>query len=189
MNNPKLIPWLDAGIRRFASMGLEGLNINEISAELKIAKTSFYHFFGSKQDYINELFDYWLHAGTIDLVKEVYLNDNVEDIIEALFRKIIFDNYLNEKFFSQLITSQTNIPAAKKFLNETKQFRQATLDGLYARIGLSKEEARKRGKNLQMHHMGLTQYHFYKEPSNAEKEDIYNNVIELFWPEILGKIN
>ena len=32
MLNPKLIPWLEAGIKRFAEQGIEDLNINELSS-------------------------------------------------------------------------------------------------------------------------------------------------------------
>ncbi len=90
---PRLVPWLKVGIKRFAADGLEGLNINEISAEIKISKTSFYHFFGSKQEYINELFEHWLQEGTINIIKDAFLNDNAKSTNNTLFRKVIFDNY------------------------------------------------------------------------------------------------
>ena len=32
MLNPKLIPWLEAGIKRFAEQGIEGLNLTALSS-------------------------------------------------------------------------------------------------------------------------------------------------------------
>jgi len=186
MKNPKLSPWLEAGIKRFANAGLDGINVNEISAELKISKTSFYHFFGSKEEYIRELFEHWLQEGTINLVRHAFLNDNAADIIRELFRKVIFENYSFEKFLSQVINSQNSIPFSSKFLFETTKFRQATLDGLFTRLGLTPAEARKRGVNLQMHVLGWTQYHFNKEPSSSEKEEYFQSILEMFFPEILN---
>ena len=186
MKNPKLRPWLEAGIKRFANAGLDGINVNEISAELKISKTSFYHFFGSKEEYIRELFEHWLQEGTINLVRQAFLKDDPADIIRELFKKVIFENYTFEKFLSQVINSQNSIPFSSKFLNESTKFRQATLDGLLTRLGLTPAEARKRGINLQMHVLGWTQYHFNKEPSSSEKEEYFQSVFEMFFPEILN---
>ena len=187
MNNPKLIPWLEAGIRRFAAMGPDGLNINEISAEIKISKTSFYHFFGSKQEYINQLFEHWLQEGTINIIKDAFLKDNAKSTINTLFRKVIFDNYHREKFLSQLINSQNSIPISKKFLEESRKFRQSTLEGLCARLGLSADTGRKRSINLQVYSMGLTQYYFHEEPSISEKEEIFSDLMETFFPEVLDQ--
>ena len=44
--------WLEMGQRRFAKDGIQGININHMSEEMGVAKTSFYFFFNSKEEYL-----------------------------------------------------------------------------------------------------------------------------------------
>ena len=37
-----------------------------------------------------------------------------------------------------------------------------------------------------MHVLGWTQYHFNKEPSSSEKEEYFQSILEMFFPEILN---
>ena len=186
MLNPKLIPWLEAGIRRFAEQGIEGLNINELSAEIKISKTSYYHFFGSKQEFLKELLDYWVHVGTTQAAKKGLLKEDTKDAVKTLNRVIIFDNFINEKFLSQLISSQKNITFSGEYIEEVRTFRIGTMEGLMARLGIDPQEAHERAKSLYIYYMGMIQYYFEKEPSNKEKELIYQDVLKIYWPEVLN---
>lgn len=185
MLNPKLLPWLKAGINRFAEQGIEGLNVNELSTEIGISKTSYYHFFGSKQEYLKELFDYWVHVGTVQKAKLGLLKEDTKEATKTLNRVIVFDNYINEKFLAQLIASQKNIPIANEYIEEVRTFRIGTMEGLYARLGIPPNEAHERAKGIYIYYLGMTQYYFGEEPSEKEKENIYKNVLEVYWPEVL----
>ena len=41
MRNPKLKPWLDAGIKRFAFQGVKGLSVKEMAKEIDTESTKF----------------------------------------------------------------------------------------------------------------------------------------------------
>lgn len=47
MRNPKLEPWLDAGISRIAKYGLSGINVSEIADEIKITRQVYIYFLGN----------------------------------------------------------------------------------------------------------------------------------------------
>jgi AcrR family transcriptional regulator len=187
MFNPKSVPWLKAGIKRFAEHGPSGINVNEMSAELSISKTSFYNFFGSKKGYVSELFEYWMLEGTMNPIRAAFAKENTSEIVRSVMRSVVFDNYQNEKFLSQLIGVQNSLPIAKKYIDEAVKLRMSFLLGVMSRMGLSDDEASKRARNLIIHSMGLFDYYFDKEPTKKEKEVIFNEIMELFWPEIIEK--
>ena len=181
----KRTEWLELGLKRFAESGIEGLVVNDMSKELNISKTSFYNFFGSKEEYINELFQYWFMEGTVNITKDGLLQMDAANSVHYIIKHVIYDNYINEKFLTQLIGAQERIPEAKKYAEDVTNFRRATCEGLLARLGVNADEARKRAKDIVIYFMGLTEFYFAKEPSDEEKSEILNNVFTLFWPEVL----
>jgi AcrR family transcriptional regulator len=51
--------WLDKGLDEVIELGIDGFNIDVLSAKVRVAKTSFYYFFRSRENFLNELIDYW----------------------------------------------------------------------------------------------------------------------------------
>ena len=90
MRNPKLKPWLDSGIRRFAEHGLKGLNVKEMAQEINIATSSFYHYFNTKEEYLEQLLEYWHEEGSMKIIEEVFLVDEPEEALKLLFN-IVFN--------------------------------------------------------------------------------------------------
>ena len=177
--------WLELGLKRFAESGIKGLVVNDMSNELNISKTSFYNFFGSKEEYINQLLEYWFIAGTVNITKEGLLQMDPANSVHYIMEHVVYDNYINEKFLTQLIGAQKGIPAAKKYTDDVINFRRATCEGLLTRLGVNADEARERAKNIVIYFMGLTELYFAKEPSDKEKSEILNTILRLFWPEVL----
>jgi AcrR family transcriptional regulator len=61
-NDKKLeLIWLEVGIKLLAERGIENLNIDELSSRTGKAKTSFYHFYSSKSNFLERLALYWEH--------------------------------------------------------------------------------------------------------------------------------
>ena len=55
-NTPQINNFLNIGIKRFADRGIDGIRIDEICDEVGVAKSSFYHYFGNKEGFIDQLF-------------------------------------------------------------------------------------------------------------------------------------
>ncbi len=62
--------WIDVGYMLFAQDGLECLQIERLARILQLNKSGFYHYFGSRENYLMQLMDH--HAAvTEELVKEI----------------------------------------------------------------------------------------------------------------------
>ena len=73
-NNPQINNFLDVGIKRFARRGIDGIKVDEICEDVGVAKSSFYHYFGSKKKYVEKLFDYWYditHGNVSESVSQI----------------------------------------------------------------------------------------------------------------------
>jgi TetR/AcrR family transcriptional regulator, cholesterol catabolism regulator len=57
-NNPKLITILDNTIALFYEIGIRNVNMDDICREQKISKKTLYHYFKSKEDLIESIFNY-----------------------------------------------------------------------------------------------------------------------------------
>ena len=70
-NNPQIKRFYDIGLRRFAERGIDGIKIQEICEEGRVSKSSFYHYFGSKNRFVEMLFDHWFQITHGDVSKSV----------------------------------------------------------------------------------------------------------------------
>ena len=158
MRNPKLKPWLDSGIRRFALFGLKGLNIKEMAHEINIAASSFYHYFNTKEEYLEQLLEYWHEEGSMKVIEEVFLEDRPLEALKLLLRTVFEKGFIFESFLLQLkVASADN----KMFLHraqETDKIRISFLTSLLARTGLTDEEARKKATQLYLYMLGVHAY-------------------------------
>ena len=123
MTNPKLLPWFEIGMRRFAESGLTGLNIVQMSEEAGIAKTSFYHFFGTREAFLKELFEHWVTVGTLDTAKQGMMHADPFEGFQTIIRLALSDKYIPEKFWIQVSRVESAFPEAKAYVAEVNKFR------------------------------------------------------------------
>ena len=183
MTNPKLLPWFEIGMRRFAESGLTGLNIVQMSEEAGIAKTSFYHFFGTKEQFLTELFEHWVAVGTLDTAKHAMVHEDPFDGFKTIMRLALTEKYIPEKFWLQVGRIDPKLTGASKYVDEVNRFRQSVVSGLFARGGISPREAEWRARQVVTHFKGIMQEHFREPPSNEQIEEHLQDFIRLFWPE------
>ena len=77
--------WLEEGLKLLAEKGIENLNIDELSLRTGKAKTSFYHFFSSKSNFLESLALYWEYYYSLQYFEEL---KNIIDP-EERFEKMI----------------------------------------------------------------------------------------------------
>ena len=73
MNETKRKIWLVAGYPEVIENGFFDFNIDKLSDKIKIAKTSFYHYYHSKEMYLNELINYWATEKWVDIKNSLNL--------------------------------------------------------------------------------------------------------------------
>ncbi len=132
--------WLTAGLEAFARNGLDSLNIDDLAREIGTAKTSFYHFFGSKKEFFESLCDYWEYVGT-----DSYIHD-LEKIYDPYkrfrrLRKLINDSPVVEYFFLQLKSLSLKNETARSYLDRVQEKRVGVASKIFMDMGFSKKKA------------------------------------------------
>ena len=127
MRNPKLKPWLDEGIRRVSINGHADLKISEIAINIGISKSSFYHFFNTKEEYLEQLIEYWEEEEeTVNIIKHVLLQKNLKEPITFLLNHTFSVNFENE-----LVLQQFRASAATSEYQKKRYMRSIRLEFLF----------------------------------------------------------
>ena len=69
--------WLEKSLKALPKMVGEKLNIDNICNELNVTKGSFYAHFDTRDDFLEELVEYWHKTYTASVVQEVQNNTNL----------------------------------------------------------------------------------------------------------------
>jgi len=101
---PKIVAtkeqWTKLGYQLFAEMGVRGLNVEKMSNKLKCNRSSFYWHFKTKEDFIDEVINFWIATETDQVIFEVEKCNNAKEKLDKFF-EIAFKNepYLEFAFF------------------------------------------------------------------------------------------
>ena len=110
-NNPQINNFLDAGIRRFSERGIDGIKVDEICDEVGVAKSSFYHYFGSKKKFVERLFDYWYDITHGDVSESVSQIDDATERFLTLKKMIDANEEVEYCFLQMKLYAATNAKA------------------------------------------------------------------------------
>ena len=141
----KIQQWLNIGKRRFSEEGIKGINIQEMSVEMKVAKTSFYHFFSTRDEFLNQLFNYWEYDGTDRIIA---LFDQIGDPIKrmhAIF-ELVNKNKENEFFYYHLKLYSKDNPEGRKFIDNADLKRGKQLFKIFKELEFSDTIALKKSR-------------------------------------------
>ena len=177
--NPKIQKWLEIGKRRFADDGVNGININEMSEEMGVAKTSFYFFFNSKEEFLNQLFAYWVVVGSDNLIAMVNQIENPAKRFFAL-GKMIESNVENEFFYFQLKLYAKNNEHARPFLKEADDKRKNFSRKLFNDAGQSAKEVEKNRRMMRVHFMGRMALMMGYDADPSYPEYSKDELLEMF---------
>ena len=180
MRNPKLKPWLDAGIRRFAHHGLKGLSIKEMSKEIDTATTSFYHYFNTRDEYLEQLLEYWHEEGSMKIMEEVFLEDEPEQALKQLFEILMERNFVHECFLLQLRAASHGNTLFLKRIKEADKIRMSFLTSLLARTGLKDSEARTKAAQIFTYTMGFFVSQSFIPIEKKEKKSFFEDLELIF---------
>ena len=92
--------WFIEAKKVIIKKGVEAVNIDELSAKIGVAKTSFYHFFGSKSKFLEQLFHKGIQDGTEGVMNVVEKEKSPWERIDKLIHFVIDKNRSNELFFA-----------------------------------------------------------------------------------------
>lgn len=179
MRNPKLKPWLDSGIRRFAQQGLKGLNVKEMAQEINIATSSFYHYFNTKEEYLEQLLEYWHEEGSMKIIEEVFLEEKPEEALKLLINIVFEKGFIFESFLLQLKVASVGNAMLLHRARETDKIRMSFLTSLLARMGLNEIEARKKATQIYLFIVGVHAYSNLVPFKKEEKDQFVQHLKEI----------
>ena len=180
MKNPKLRPWLDAGISRIAKYGLSGINVSEMAEEIKIAKSSFYHYFATKDEYLLQLLEYWEEEGTIRIIKNALLHPDTKQPVRHVLENVLEINFVHECVLQQFRVSSFDNKNIYKKVTEIDQIRVSFLTGLLDKSDYSGTEAKIRAKQVYIFFLGTLVHCNLKAPNKKDRQLILDDFSNLF---------
>ena len=137
---PQINNFLDLGINRFAERGIAGIKIDEICKEVGVAKSSFYHYFGNKEGYIDQLFDYWYEITHENVAHKVSHINNAKERFLTL-KKLIDANVEVEYCFLQMKLFAATNAKAREIVEKAKKVRFEVLFTIFKMAGQSDKKA------------------------------------------------
>jgi AcrR family transcriptional regulator len=178
-NNPKALRWLKEGKRRYANDGIRGINIKEMSKSLRVAKTSFYFHFNTKQEYLKHLYNYWIEDGSIRIINAISVIDDPHARFKKLF-ELALSNIENEKFLFQMRDYAQSCKYTASVLKKVENKRLKLLSNILIEMGYSKSLAMKTAKDIYIFTLGY--YEFYKNNRITPKlvKETVNGMIILY---------
>jgi len=180
MRNPKLKPWLDAGISRIAKYGLSGINVSEMAEEIKIAKSSFYHYFTTKEEYLDQLMEYWEEEGTISIIKDVLLHPDTKQPVRHLLENVFGVNFVHEFVLQQFrVSSYANKNIHNKVV-EIDLMRVSFLTTMLNKSGYTGDDATKKAKQVYIYFLGNLANCNLKTPNKKEVQLILDDFTNIF---------
>jgi AcrR family transcriptional regulator len=179
MDNPKAVPWLKEGKKRFAQNGISGLNILEMSKWIRVAKTSFYFLFKSKDEYFKQLLKYWVEDGTNRVINTVAVIDDPH----ARFRKLMelaLNNIENDKFLFHLRGYAQNNAYAANVLKDLENSRLNYLTKIFTEMGYTRKVAKKKAYDVYFFYLGFFEYHKHNGISSKMVKETVDEIIIHF---------
>ncbi len=101
---PKIIAkkqnWIFLGYKLFSEQGISGIVVEKMAKKLGVNKSSFYWYFKTKKDFVNEIISYWVSTNTNQIIlitdSEKSGKERFEKLIELSFTK---GHFLDFNFF------------------------------------------------------------------------------------------
>lgn len=151
-----------------------------MAKEINIAPSSFYHYFSTKEEFMNELLDYWHEEGSMKIIKAVFLEDDPYRSVALLFKLIFEENFIYECFLLQLRAASYKNKVFLKKVNETDKLRVSFLTSLLARYGLNENEARAKANRVHNYVTGLHTSANLIEPDKKSRQKFVNDLQHIF---------
>jgi AcrR family transcriptional regulator len=171
--------WLAEGKKRFIDKGIQGINIDEIGKSLNLARTSFYHFFKSKDGYLLRIFEQWEKDGTDEIIDRYSIIKDPVDRLTQLVYDVFTHNLENELFLFQLrllaYTNSTALKIVRRAENKRKKF----ITNFFTDMGYSNKESAKKALYFYIYSVGRIDTSGHKKFSMKEIAEIVEELKEI----------
>jgi AcrR family transcriptional regulator len=150
--------WIIAGRDQFAKYGLKGINVDDLSKNVGISRTSFYHFFKTKDQFLKEMTNYWIQDGTVRIIESTMDIKDPKARMQKIFDLALHNN-MNDKFLAQLRYVAPQNSFLKKKMSEAEALRIKTLTKLFSELDQKTEKSGEYAHLIYMLFLGFGEYH------------------------------
>ena len=126
--------WIKLAKKTIIDKGVEAINVDVMSKKLGVSKTSFYHFFNSKAEFLDLVFEKGIFEGTQALIDKLSPISDPEMRIKTLIKVIFNENLKNELFLRQLRTYGMHNKKIARFIDTTEKQRMSFLKGIGVQV-------------------------------------------------------
>lgn len=151
--------WIKKGIELFSQGGIDALNVEKMAIILNCTKGSFYHHFKSREDYIDQILEYYYNSrkNMLESMGKLY-NNPVEKLSRVLIG--VFKNPRGLDFEFQLRKFAETNEKAQIHLNNLERERITYVSVLLSDCGV--ENAKLRAEMIYHYYLGWYQQNKFK---------------------------
>ena len=132
--------WIEMGYELFSKEGITGLNVEVMSKRLKCNRSSFYWHFNSKDDFVDNLVDFWKNVYTTEVIVEVNKEKEPHKKLDKLI-DIVLQKDSNLDFIFYLKKYGEKNKRIKEVVDQIDSSRIDFGIALLIELGYSKEDA------------------------------------------------
>lgn len=171
--------WINQALETLISGGVEKIKVLTLAKGLGVSRSSFYWFFKSREDLLDQLLDYWEQTNTSGIVD--HAARPTQTIAEAVLA--VFECWMDERLYSPRLDFAIRDwarrdPAVRARLDEAENSRVAALADMYERHGFSTRDAMIQAKTLYFMQVGY--YALEVDESPTERLEYVNDYVRAF---------
>ncbi len=141
--------WLNAALYTLRKQGVEGVKILSLARLLGVSRTGFYWYFADRKALLDEILRHWEDTNTGNLVRRA--GAYAESLNEAIFN--LYDCWLDDALFDGGLDLAIrgwarNDADVKQRLDAADRRRQQALEEMFARFGMTAEQAHCRAMSM-----------------------------------------
>jgi AcrR family transcriptional regulator len=177
--------WLDAGMVRFGTSGLDGLKVEAMARELGSSKAGFYWYFKSRPAFERALFDHWRTEETRQIIAAAERARTPAQKIALLFAQVIHLRRGKDFLFHLRRLAQSR-PRLARLLEEIEAERIGYLAVVLQELGKNPAEARQAAETVYHLYLGWYERHRFRPTTRVEANKQLCAVSALIGVEIAG---
>ena len=134
--------WINLALEVLIADGVESVRVLSLGEKLGVSRSSFYHYFDSRQDLLNRLLEHWRDTNTKAIVERA--NRPAETIVRGVMN--VFECWADERLFDPRFDFAVRewarrSPAVRSIIDAADDERLGAIRDMYLRHGYSDEDA------------------------------------------------
>lgn len=147
--------WLNVAIDTLISDGIEQVKVMTLAQDLSVSRSSFYWYFNSRQDLLNELLDHWLGMNTTAIENHSQMAaKSVTGAVCNLFSCFIDPSLFDTKLDFAIRDWARRSGKVRRILDQSDARRISAISSMFSRYDFSPTESLTRAKVLYFMQIG-----------------------------------